>query len=76
MQIEEIARRVHSLLHLRDYSRTDMVVHPKRGIFVLEVNSLPEVSHRSSFIKSLEALGGNIKEFVSHLIKRVENRGR
>lgn len=69
-EIKETAKMIHKSLGLEDYSRSDFILHPKRGLFVLEVNTLPELSHRSSFIKSLEALGGNIKEFLSHILHR------
>ena len=70
IQIQEAATLIHKALGLRHYSRSDFIVHPKRGLFALEVNSLPELSHHSSFIKSLEATGGNIKEFLSHLLSK------
>jgi D-alanine-D-alanine ligase len=69
-QIQEMAALIHKTLGLRHYSRSDFIIHPKRGLFVLEVNTLPELTHRSSFVKSLEAIGGNIKEFLSHLISK------
>lgn len=67
-QIQEAAALIHKALGLRHYSRSDFILHPKRGLFALEVNTLPELSHRSSFVKSLEAVGGNIKEFLSHIL--------
>ena len=67
-QIQETASQIHKILGLRHYSRSDFILHPKRGLFVLEVNTLPELTHRSSFIKSLEAAGSNIGEFLSHLL--------
>lgn len=70
MKIQEATVLVHQVLGLRHYSRSDFILHPKRGLFVLEVNTLPELTHRSSFIKSLEAVGGDMKEFLSHLIER------
>jgi len=73
-QIAEAAILAHKVLGLRHYSRSDFILHPKRGLFILEVNSLPEISHRSSFIKSLEAVGGNIKEFLSHLLSKTLNK--
>jgi D-alanine-D-alanine ligase len=73
-QIKEAAALIHKILGLRHYSRSDFIVHPKRGLFVLEVNTLPELTHRSSFIKSLEAVGGNIKEFLSHLLSKALNK--
>ena len=69
IKIEEAATLIHQALGLRHYSRSDFILHPKRGLFVLEVNTLPELTHHSSFIKSLEAVGGDIKEFLSHLIE-------
>ncbi|OHB07577.1 MAG: hypothetical protein A3I19_00380 [Candidatus Zambryskibacteria bacterium RIFCSPLOWO2_02_FULL_38_13] len=69
-QIQEAASAIHKILGLRHYSRSDFILHPKRGLFVLEVNSLPELTHRSSFIKSLEATGSNIKEFLSNLLSK------
>ncbi len=69
-QIQEAAKTIHQALGLRHYSGSDFIVHPKRGLFVLEANSLPELTHRSSFIKSLEAVGGNIGQFLSHLLSR------
>jgi D-alanine-D-alanine ligase len=73
-QIQEAAVLIHKILGLRHYSRSDFILHPKRRLFVFEVNTLPELSHRSSFIKSLEAVGGNIKEFLSHLISKALRR--
>lgn len=69
-QIQETASKIHKIFNLKHYSNSDFIFHPRRGLFVLEVNTLPELSHRSSFIKSLEAVGGNIKEFLSHLLAK------
>lgn len=69
-QIEKATSLAHEALGLRHYSRSDFIFHPKRGLFILETNTLPELTHRSSFIKSLEAVGGNIKEFLSHLLTK------
>jgi D-alanine-D-alanine ligase len=74
MQIEKAATMIHQALGLRHYSRSDFILHPKRGLFALEVNTLPELTHHSSFIKSLEAVGGNIREFLSHLLSKTLGR--
>lgn len=73
-QIAEATILAHQILGLRHYSRSDFILHPKRGLFTLEVNTLPELSHRSSFIKSLEATGSNIREFLSHLLSKTLNK--
>ncbi len=69
-QIQKTAVLMHRALGLRHYSRSDFILHPRRGLFCLETNTLPELSHHSPFIKSLEAVGGNIKEFLSHLLSK------
>ncbi len=70
LEIQKAASLIHEALGLRHYSRSDFIFNPRRGLLVLEVNTLPELSHRSSFVKSLEAVGGNIKEFLSHLLSK------
>jgi len=67
--ISQLAVQAHKALGLRHYSRSDFIVHPRRGIFILETNSLPGLTKKSLIPRSLEAVGGNIKEFLSHLIK-------
>jgi len=73
-QIQETASNIHKILGLRHYSRADFIFHPKRGLFVLEVNTLPELTHRSSFVKSLEAVGGSMREFLSHLLSKASGK--
>lgn len=74
LEIQKAASLIHEALGLRHYSRSDFIFNPRRGLLVLEVNTLPELSHHSSFVKSLEAVGGNIKEFLSHLITKALGR--
>lgn len=69
-EIEKLSELVHLALGLRHYSRSDFRVHPKRGVYCLEVNALPDLSEKSSFVKSLESVGSNIKDFLSHLIHK------
>lgn len=72
--IQDAASLIHKILGLKDYSRSDFILHPRRGLFAFEVNTLPEITHHSSFIKSLEAVGGNIREFLSHILNMALNR--
>jgi D-alanine-D-alanine ligase len=73
-EIERISELVHMAMGLRHYSRSDFRVHPKRGVYCLEVNSLPDLSEKSSFVKSLESVGSNIKDFLGHLIHKTLNK--
>jgi D-alanine-D-alanine ligase len=67
-EIENLARTVHSLLGLRHYSRSDFIIHPRRGIYVLEVNTLPGLTEESLMPKALRAIGSDTHEFIDHII--------
>ncbi len=69
-KLADIARKVHSSIHLKDYSRTDFIIHPRRGIFALEVNTLPGMAEQSLFPRELAAVGISISEFLDHIIQR------
>lgn len=69
-EIEQMATQAHKALGLRHYSRSDFIIHPKRGIYILETNSLPGLTEKSLIPKALKAVGGNIKEFLSHLLSK------
>ncbi|MEK7641363.1 MAG: D-alanine--D-alanine ligase [Patescibacteria group bacterium] len=67
--LEELAGKVHHALGLRHYSRSDFIIHPRRGIYVLEVNTLPGLTNESLMPKSLRAVGSDTHELIDHLIK-------
>ncbi len=67
--VEELARSVHRVLGLRHYSRSDFIIHPKRGIYVLEANTLPGLTKESLMPKSLRAVGSDVHELVDYLVK-------
>jgi D-alanine-D-alanine ligase len=67
-EIERLAILAHRALGLRHYSRSDFIIHPKRGIFILETNSLPGLTEESLIPKALHAVGAPISHFLDHLI--------
>lgn len=67
-EIQRIARLAHEHLGARHYSRSDMIVHPHRGIYLLEINTLPGLSEYSLFPRSLEAVGCTLSNFIDHVI--------
>jgi D-alanine-D-alanine ligase len=72
-EIFRIARLTHQALNMRHYSHIDMILTPRRGIYVLEANSLPSLAEGSRFPQSLEAIGSNIGQFLDHLISTALN---
>jgi len=68
-ELERLASLIHTGLDLSHYSRSDFIIHPKRGIFALEVNTLPGLTGESLMPKALNAVGSNLPEFIDHIIK-------
>lgn len=68
MEIERLAALVHETLGLSHYSRSDFIVSPRRGIYFLEVNTLPGLTDESLLPKSLDAVGVSMKEFIHHIL--------
>ncbi len=66
--IQEMAVSAHKALGLRHYSRSDFIIHPKRGIYILETNTLPGLTGESLLPKSLQAIGCSLPDFIDHLI--------
>jgi D-alanine-D-alanine ligase len=67
--IQEMSKKAHKNLGLRHYSRSDFIIHPKRGIYILETNTLPGLTPESLLPKSLQAVGCTLPDFLDHLIK-------
>ena len=67
-EIQQAAALVHKALGLGHYSRSDFIVSPKRGIYFLEVNTLPGLTSESLLPKSLAAIGCSLPDFLEHLI--------
>lgn len=66
--IQQMAVDAHRVLGLRHYSRADFIVSPKRGIYLLEVNTLPGLTKESLLPKSLQAVGCSLSYFLDHVI--------
>lgn len=67
--IMELAEIVHRALGLRHYSRSDFIVHPSRGVYFFEVNTLPGLTEQSLLPKSLRAEGASLGEFIGHILR-------
>ncbi len=66
-ELMRLAQLVHRTLGLRHYSRSDFIVSP-RGIYFLEVNTLPGLMDHSLIPKSMEAVGSSLPELLDHII--------
>ena len=67
-ELSRLAGLIHTGLNLDHYSRSDFIVHPKKGIYALEVNTLPGLTDESLIPKMLNAVGSDIPTFIDHII--------
>jgi D-alanine-D-alanine ligase len=66
-ELERLAAEAHKALGLRHYSRADFIISP-RGIYLLEINSLPGLTEESLVPKSLKSAGISYEDFLDHII--------
>ncbi len=66
-ELSRLAVLAHQSLGLDQYSRADFRLTP-RGIYLLEVNSLPGLMPQSSFVHGLKSIGSNLSQFIKHVI--------
>lgn len=67
-QIERYAIDAHRALHMKHHSLSDFIVHPRRGIYILETTGMPLLGKDKPLSTSLTAAGGSIEEFLDHVI--------
>lgn len=67
--IEGIVLKARESLGLRHIGTVDIIISPKRGIYVLDVNTHPHFHAHAPFLKSLESVGSNEEELIGHLIR-------
>lgn len=69
VELQKLAQKIHELLGLRHYSRSEFIVHPRRGIFFLEVDALPDLLEGiSPYVTSLHSVGATTEDFLDHVL--------
>ncbi|MFO8239756.1 MAG: D-alanine--D-alanine ligase [Dissulfuribacterales bacterium] len=63
-----MAVAAHKALHLRAYSRTDMILSDTGTIFALETNTIPGMTSTSLFPQAAEAAGVSFSKLLDKLI--------
>ena len=72
--IENTVINAHKALNARHYSRTDFIVSPRRGVYVLEINTLPGLASESLMPKALQSLGIKISDFLHHIVSLAKGK--
>lgn len=67
--IEDAVKKIRETLGLRHFATADFIVHPKRGVFLLEINTDPSLHEHSPVYKALDAGGIKHHEFLDHVLR-------
>lgn len=76
LELEKLAKSIHSEFGLNHYSKVDFALHPKKGIYVLGVETAPLLGQDSQMHSSLHVVGSNLVDFVDHIIQLALQRKR
>ena len=67
--IDEAMKKIREMLGLRHFATADFIVHPKRGVYLLEINTDPSMHEHSPVYKALDAGGIKHHEFLDHVLR-------
>ncbi|MDD5772886.1 MAG: D-alanine--D-alanine ligase [bacterium] len=65
---QKIALNTHRILGCRDVSRLDMIYNPKKGLFVLEINTIPGMTSVSLLPDAARSAGIDFKEMIHRIV--------
>jgi len=68
-RIQELSKKAYDSLHCKGGARVDFRLHPERGAFVLEINTIPGMTERSLLPMSAKAVGIGFEELVERILK-------
>ncbi len=74
-RLQTLARSVHKMMGLRDYSRTDFIVSREGRPYILEINSLPGLTASSLLPGEAVAAGISFEALIDRLIGYAHARG-
>ncbi len=67
-EIEEVVKKVKEHLGMRHYATFDFIVSPRRGVYLIEVDTSPHVGENTPVISSLKEAGVKVVDFFKHLV--------
>ena len=63
-------RNLHKHLNAKHYLKMDYVLHPKRGVFLSNIEFIPDLRPGSHLEKSCESIGTRMHDVVEHILER------
>ena len=68
--LNEISKNIHKHLNISNYLNSNFVLHPKRGLFLKEINFFPDVKNDSHFHQTSLYIGSSPKQIIDHILEQ------
>ncbi len=68
--IEDMTRSIHQEFNMSDFSLIEYIVSPTKGVYVIEIDSVPILARGEVLHDMLASIGLSEADFVDHLISR------
>jgi D-alanine-D-alanine ligase len=70
-ELASLTALIHQEFHLDNYSNVKFIVHPVKGIYAINVNTLPSLAEGGIWHKSIDSVGSTMPEFIDHVLQAV-----
>jgi len=70
----KISKKIHQHLNASHYTKFDFILHRTKGIYLINMEFLPDLKQNSGFTESCESVGAKAEHLLSHIIELSLNR--
>ena len=73
-KVINFAKDLHKHLITEHYLKSDFVLHPKRGFFLTNIESIPDLRKGSHFEQSCQYIGAEMHHILEHILDKTLNK--
>lgn len=74
-KIFTLIKDMHRHLGIKYYLKSDFVFHPKRGLFLTDINLSPDLRKGSHFEQACEFVGAKMHHITEHILEKALDKG-
>ncbi len=67
-------KNLHKHLNIQHYLKSDFVLHPKKGIFLTQICTSPDLREGSHFEQSCKYIGAEMSHIIEHFLEKTLNK--
>ncbi len=65
-----LVKDLHQHLGAEHYLKTDFIIHPKRGVFLTDIDLTPDLRSQSHLEQALDSVGAKMHNIVEHILEK------